>query len=81
MLLKMKQDIIEKIEIPEKVEIIINELVTVKGPKGEVKKKLFHPLIVNNNSISEATLPASSLSQLSTTTSLSLTETLAPCLI
>jgi len=45
----MKQDIIEKIEIPEKVEIIINELVTVKGPKGEVKKKLFHPFVKINN--------------------------------
>lgn len=42
----MKPDINEKINIPEKVEIIIdNGLVKVKGPKGEIVKRLFDPKI------------------------------------
>ncbi len=41
----MKQDIIERIEVPETVTITVDEFVTVKGPKGEVKKRLFHPFV------------------------------------
>ena len=41
----MKQDIVEKIEIPEGVTITLDEFVIVKGPKGENKRQLSHPFI------------------------------------
>ncbi|MBN1645045.1 50S ribosomal protein L6 [Candidatus Woesearchaeota archaeon] len=36
---------LEKIEIPEGVSVFFDEFVTVKGPKGEAKKKLFNPFL------------------------------------
>ena len=51
----VKKDIEEKIEIPEGVEIKVEkEVVTAKGPKGEVSKNLLNPKIniaVENNFI------------------------------
>jgi len=41
----MKQDILERTEIPDGVTVTFDEFVTVKGPKGEVTKKLFHPFV------------------------------------
>lgn len=41
----MKQDMLERIEIPEGVTVTFDEFVTVKGPKGEITKKLFHPFV------------------------------------
>ena len=41
----MKQDMLERIEVPEGVSVTFDEFVTVKGPKGEVKRKLFHPFL------------------------------------
>ncbi|MBD3361940.1 50S ribosomal protein L6 [Candidatus Woesearchaeota archaeon] len=41
----MKQDIVKKIEVPEGVTVTVNERVIVKGPKGEIKKRMFHPFI------------------------------------
>jgi len=42
----MKIDITEKIEIPENVEVKVEKgLVSAKGPKGEVSKKLLSPRI------------------------------------
>ncbi|MEM2956088.1 MAG: 50S ribosomal protein L6 [Candidatus Pacearchaeota archaeon] len=35
----MHEDIIEKINIPEGVEVNVNSILTIKGPKGELKKK------------------------------------------
>lgn len=41
-----RKPIIEEIELPNNVEARIeNSLVRIKGPKGEVSKKLLHPLI------------------------------------
>ena len=42
----MKITIHEELEIPESVEVEIEKgIVAVKGPKGESKRKLFHPRI------------------------------------
>jgi len=42
----MKADITDRIEIPEGVEINIDKgMITIKGPKGEVARKLIHPKI------------------------------------
>lgn len=41
----MKQDIQETVEIPEGVRVAVDEFITVKGPKGEAKKRLFHPFV------------------------------------
>jgi large subunit ribosomal protein L6 len=41
----MKQDMLERIEIPEGVTVTFDEFITVKGPKGEVKKKLENPFL------------------------------------
>jgi large subunit ribosomal protein L6 len=41
----MKQDMLERVEIPEGITVTFDEFVTVKGPKGEVTKKLFHPFV------------------------------------
>lgn len=35
----------EKITIPEKIGVEINKEILVQGPKGEISKKIFHPLI------------------------------------
>ncbi len=35
----------KEIEIPEKVEVIVNEIITVKGEKGENSKRLFYPTV------------------------------------
>lgn len=42
----MKQDIQETIAIPEKIQVSVNEKVTVKGPKGEVSRVLKDPKVV-----------------------------------
>lgn len=43
----MKEDIQEKIEFPKEIEInIVEGIFQVKGPKGEVSKKLLHPKII-----------------------------------
>lgn len=40
----MKQDLREEIELPEKVTAQWqNHVLTIKGPKGEVKRKFLHP--------------------------------------
>lgn len=40
----MKADIIDKVEIPENVEVKVEKnLISVKGPKGEVSRKLVSP--------------------------------------
>jgi len=40
----MKINIEAKIEIPEKVEVKIEDsIINVKGPKGEISKKILHP--------------------------------------
>ncbi|MBD3354650.1 50S ribosomal protein L6 [Candidatus Woesearchaeota archaeon] len=42
----MKQNIEEKIEIPEKIEVQTDKgMIKVKGPKGEVSKKLINPKV------------------------------------
>ncbi len=42
----MKQDIKEKIKIPEKTEIQIDKgMIKAKGPEGEVSKKLINPKV------------------------------------
>lgn len=41
----MAEDMTERIEIPKGVAVIIDRVVTVRGPKGEIKKRLFHPFI------------------------------------
>ena len=42
----MKENIQEKIEIPKETEIsIVGGIVSVKGPKGEISRKLVHPRI------------------------------------
>ena len=44
----MKQDLQEELMIPEKITILLDEgLFTVKGPKGEVKRKFHNPRIVS----------------------------------
>ena len=35
----------KEIEIPEKVEVVIGETITIKGEKGENSKKLFYPTV------------------------------------
>jgi large subunit ribosomal protein L6 len=41
-----KLNITDKIEIPEGVEIIIEApMIKVKGPEGEMEKRLFHPMV------------------------------------
>lgn len=41
---KMKTDIKEEVKIPEKTEVKIEKgMVSVKGPKGELHRKLIHP--------------------------------------
>jgi len=42
----MKQDIIERIEIAEGASVTINDMVIVKGPKGEVTRKMSYPFIL-----------------------------------
>jgi len=41
----MKVDLKEEIEIPEGVTVQVNETLHVKGPKGELNKKMFHPKV------------------------------------
>jgi len=42
----MKSDISAKIEIPEKIEVRVDKsLISVKGPKGEINRKLLSPKI------------------------------------
>lgn len=41
----MKQNILEQLMIPEGITVTFDKLITVKGPKGEVKKRMFHPFI------------------------------------
>lgn len=44
----MKQDLQEELIIPEKTTILLDKgLFTVKGPKGEVKRKFHNPRIVS----------------------------------
>lgn len=46
MYIKMKEDIQEKIEFPKEIGInIVGGIIHVKGPKGEVSRKLVHPKI------------------------------------
>lgn len=35
----------QEIEIPEEINVKIKEKILVKGPKGKIEKKIFHPLI------------------------------------
>ena len=35
----------KEIEIPEKVEVVIDETITIKGEKGENRKRLFYPTV------------------------------------
>jgi len=35
----------KEIEIPEKVEVVIDETITIKGEKGENSKRLFYPTV------------------------------------
>jgi large subunit ribosomal protein L6 len=39
----MKQDLEEVLEIPDGVQVDINEGITVKGPKGELKRRFRYP--------------------------------------
>jgi large subunit ribosomal protein L6 len=53
----MKEDIKEELEIPEKVEVAIDkDTFTVKGEKGECKKKLSNPKITINQKDNKLTL-------------------------
>ena len=47
----MHEDIEEIIEIPEKVEASLDEALTVKGPKGEVRRKFQIPLELKDGKI------------------------------
>ncbi len=55
MLLKMKIDIEEEIEIPSGIEVRIDKgNVTVKGPKGELRRRLINPRVkmeINGNKV------------------------------
>ena len=42
---KMKQDIEEKIEIPDGIQVTGNQELTIKGPKGELKRDFNFPRI------------------------------------
>ena len=35
----------KEIEIPENVEVMVDEIITVKGEKGENSKRLFYPTV------------------------------------
>lgn len=39
----MKADIIEELNVPEKVEVSIDARISIKGPKGEVSRRLAAP--------------------------------------
>ncbi len=51
---------VQKIKIPDKVEVTINEEVKVKGPNGEVVRKFSHPRIKIRKEGDEVVLEAES---------------------